>query len=644
MPVLKSISDVGPERQLRCLFELAWRYDTCLMPLFSDFADQIVATTSCIAPFPQLGSPVAAALTPLSVKGTGFDWRTTSEQWLFLNKILLRHYRETLETEKFEGLCLRLSPLAKTDADLAAFIAYQQCIRALERLDHEAARSTLTAWSEISSADPQWRLRKAALYAELGAIDDAEREADLALKEIREANLRSTAAPGSDDIANLSKEGWALALLRGVTMMRRMLSNQSHPDFRGRWEQLASLRCSPWPIIEDLQASMSGDAPLPPRRNKKSGTFRLSSNDGTFERLQPALQAARLVEDAPYPVSGPGVKIADSLLQRAAEWLSAEMPARALAIFIRLGEDKALQEFLSLARIAVLTPKETSEFLALANAALVQGGKQLSLMEGHAGREPRDDAYQQVRTALRLMIELALRLDQDSLNMTIHTALGLCKSPLYYSDYDIHRKLRALLGQSFSALLPDSLTRLVLPVIAQPLLGVDYNSHFANWRDDTSWNLFRQFTAPNRDHHANEWRDAIDRLIRNLAQGPAIAQLQAMLRCCLLNRMGLLTTEEALRVADATWESADLPSLREEFNALPSWLILLVPEPTPGVARRFLGRRAFGEPLASFRSPMEMPDGTKRSGWRMGGADSGDALRSILLLSPKPLRSRAFLA
>jgi hypothetical protein len=226
------------------------------MPPFGDYAEKIDQALADAVPFPELNSFPTATLRPTPENIASLDWRELSDAWVALALSLARYRREVMEIDRFEALATSLAPLASAYPQITSFLAYQRCILALERLDHLEARRVVASWDASALPDPFWAARRAAVRAEIGDAENAEKDADAALRAIREMGRRGTvggaAAAESEDIDALSREGWAMMLVGGIKTGRNLFSREPTPDYRGRWEQLAAFRCNPWTDVESL--------------------------------------------------------------------------------------------------------------------------------------------------------------------------------------------------------------------------------------------------------------------------------------------------------------------------------------------------------------------------------------------------------
>ena len=259
-PIVINAPAIEAQERLRMLEELNWRLEVALVPLFPDVVKVNEACLTAIQPFTEgIGLPEPE----LRLGERNVDklrWSEIREQWFALGFALLRYYREERTQDKFIEWADRLGPLVQQDPSLHARLCYEKCLSSLGQMDVAATREALHLWTGEAN-DPIWSIRKAAVLTELGELSGAARLAEGALHLIR------IQATGPGDISALSREGWALLLVRGLTNERwfrgrLQRSTQGElQDHSGRWVYLARFRCDPWADLDYFDGILGGDAP-----------------------------------------------------------------------------------------------------------------------------------------------------------------------------------------------------------------------------------------------------------------------------------------------------------------------------------------------------------------------------------------------
>ena len=555
-PILSRTEAEAPDRALIWLRELTWRCEMCLIPLWVEYAARIQDVLARIQPFSSLLNSLPGQLHPTPENSSVLNWGKLSESWIALALSLLRYRREALSSSEFQELAKQLLSLSEFDSRINSFVFYQRCLLALERLDYGGARRSVADWERVNESDPFWLSRRAAIRAEIGDIDSAKKEADSALLILRQAAGRSL-LPGSSlaDLYSLSREGWIMALLRGIKASRRFSAGHPIEVNLGRWDQLAALRCNPWVDLEKLEAILSAQPrkALPPIERYRGGVRLHFVTEGIVERLKPALQAARLLEDSGYPVRLDYIGLAASLLKRAVEWLSDELPDRALLLLLRLSDDEALRTFLSDHRVALFEPKTADVARATATEALEQAVTDFIAVDVTAKPGSFFSAERRAKIALELLQAFAVTLDDQNLAILTEQALSVRQNARVTRDHGILTAIDRLISRSLLCMSAQERSNHLLSVISQPLLGVDVTTITGSWTEDAATKLRWPTATPDRSTKSQDWSEAVRRLLRFAAEGPETARAQAIFRCGFLNRVGALEESERRELRRIVW-------------------------------------------------------------------------------------------
>ena len=635
-PILARAPSVAPNRALVWLQELTWRCEMCLVPLWTDYAARIKDALNRVRPFPDqlLSENTEPCETPAN--SPHLDWSKLSEAWIALALSLLRYYRETQASAEFESLAKELFTLSRLDQRVISFILYQRCLLAIERLDYKKVNISIAEWEQTNEADPFWLARRAAIRAETGNGADGELEADVALRTLRHAAGRGLLPASSiADLYSLSREGWIMLLIAGIRRGRSLLPGGRIESSRGRWDQLAALRCNPWVDLERLQLVLTAPPPRAsqPFERTRSGFRMHFANEGPLDRLKPALQAARLIEEAGYPVRSDYVEMAGGLLRAAAQWLSDEDPERALPLLIRLCDDEALKKFLTDHRVALFETTTTDLTRATANGALDQAIADYLAVDFATRPDFLRSAERRSVLALELLAALAARFEDQELGNLLERALMLRANPRIIRNPSLLRAVDNLKSKTFFSMSAREQSSHLLSVISQPLVGIDVTTISNSWTEDASMGLRWPADAPERSVKSREWDDAIRRLLRFVAEGPETARAQALWRCAFLNRVGALKPDEQKELEYATWGSPGAES-RPKLPSVPPWILLLLPEPQPGAAAATFKTQILTSPLTHFGRKVQQPTGEIRTRWSVDVNE--DPLDSALNATAKP--------
>lgn len=170
-------------------------------------------------------------------------------------------------------------------------LAYYRAISARDDFDYEKLEAEC---EKLSTVEPWWKIRKASMLAELGAIDESQILIAQAYRELvllHHQNKRS--------LFILSRLGWAHWLYHVLGLAERFSPFPS--TYRDH-------RCDPWEIIEGLQTSINKALERQRKEtaaepNFAAGSYRDGSNSVTFSSdLHPLLVMTGILDTVGIPI------------------------------------------------------------------------------------------------------------------------------------------------------------------------------------------------------------------------------------------------------------------------------------------------------------------------------------------------------
>ncbi len=259
---------------LEFAFELTWRMDKCLCPIFDNQVQFLEATTDRYWP---LADP-DASLESLPPNGTGADATTLTSPAIrrrchYVLLSLLRYYREEGLSAKWNDACTRILTIRPvlSPEDEARF-CYERALFALFALSLEQLKTRLADWPR-NDALPFWTAKRAGLLAEIGRLTEARRLLEHSLSAIR-AKLNLT--PTREDYTLVSQESFVMYLLQAVRLPLTFttpddsdIRRQRH-EFRERWHVLKQYKCDPWQGTGDLRAQPAASSDNDTRHHQET--------------------------------------------------------------------------------------------------------------------------------------------------------------------------------------------------------------------------------------------------------------------------------------------------------------------------------------------------------------------------------------
>ncbi|MFO0849257.1 MAG: SIR2 family protein [Gemmataceae bacterium] len=561
--------------RLRLLAEYDWRLETCLLPLWEDLAPLYRRTLDEINPFPAaLGSRASDRMVyGRDEPPSPHTWATAREDWMRLAAGLLRHYREERRDAEFDALATELLKIRELLPERRAFVLYQRCLFAMERLDDPAAHAALAGWP-ADAADPMWTIRRAAAMAELG---DREAARDLAQTAVVATRARSRV--GLDRVPDLSREGWAMRLAHALNRQPFEPHDQAERD---RYRVLNTFGCDPRSLLADLDVVRADAVPTRPEPIRERVHFQpgqvsvVTSGYDRFDDLVPAYEAIRLAEEAGYPPSDGNVRY--GLLAAAAIWLQPHDPVRTQSLIGRLRQDKLIEQYLNRHRVAAL-PADTAAAMAAHAERAVR-----SVLAAGGRIDRRDQTPAVVRTVERLEAAVAIlsrvlvRLPPERIEPLWPLACELYSSAYVRDDLVFPDELKEMFASLMVATDRNALeTKLILlarlPIPGTPEFPVKPHSQWP----DLLGQLRERVPSLTAPPPTDQVRPVVGRLLESLGSTEPLPRQEAATRLLHLRDLGLLLPREWNRLVEVFWAPVrDKLALPEGWQFY-TWVWLTLP-------------------------------------------------------------------
>jgi hypothetical protein len=218
------IEAVEPRLRGRFAYEVVWRAETALLPIAGHEAilENIVDDASC--------------------------WDDLTQRD-FVISALLCAARECRNKALFQKWSLELEQRQEHNPEVASSLAYERALWARDGFDFAALEASVAL---IEGRDPVWKLRKAALYAELGDVKSARGFATEALAESRSHYLKDR-----DSVWALSRLAWTRNVARQYRNWMELAKPESEDmDFSSLDRRIHETKCEPWDWLRQLDSDI----------------------------------------------------------------------------------------------------------------------------------------------------------------------------------------------------------------------------------------------------------------------------------------------------------------------------------------------------------------------------------------------------
>lgn len=481
-----------PGLDIQYAFELIWRLERCLLPVFNNIAEFCEKLLEKYWPFQNVNPPANCQFQPREEKFQDLPWNDLRQAWLTIAVAMLRFYREEGYLDKWREAETRLKTLSDhLSAEQKEFMNYEGFLFSLFTLDLPNAKQRLENWHPNES-QPYWMAKRAAALAEIGLLSQAETISRDALENVRKKLNQKV---GTADLTLVSLESNAMLLGKYIQDAAALGKGEwgtlqdKRAQFNDRWNELKGFKCDPWNEIKLFELTLKN-----PPVERKAVTEKREFDIGRVTRSlhfgnsdQEGLSAyafLRFCEEVglPYRVGSytMATKIALASLQRISRYSS----FWAIATLARLGDAKAVDSLFSREAVHRFTAHEADQLIHGYLDALNNCRDDI-----HAGDAFRNDSYG-VRLS-QLLPEVISRLCCKCSSETKHLILvfvtGLYASP----DKKNYRNVKNLTQRLLSSMtvleqyglvpdflkisFPEDLNLLVKDEFPNPFLLLDLN-------------------------------------------------------------------------------------------------------------------------------------------------------------------------
>jgi hypothetical protein len=618
-PVLNAIEKLSSPENLLLLYELNWRLETSLMPLFINWVNKIEPVIKQYNPFPKLIVIEGATVSPHIKKYQKPSWVEIRNKWINLAFAVMREAREDQDEERFYSWINLLKPIVKQDIQWQARFFHEQCLFHLFRFDQEQVFLLIGEW-QVEPNLEFWEVKRASILAELGDLKEAKKIAESAL-----SGIRSRLQPYSTDYSLLSQEGWIMFLLEMI--QRRELDSLGREQNRDRWEKLELYRCNPKTEIENLAVIVDRPSPkAKPAKEVKQGfypgkvdisynfTSSLSLSD-----IRPAFEFLRTFEEGGLPVKCGIVNLYSDAVISSAKWILPYAPLWALSSMIRTHNKKKIEQYqFDRVFVATLSQKDVQHLSSIFLTSLTQIWSYLS---GNGQQRNLDTSVlsSQLEIFSELLSRFCFRLSSIQREQFFSLALNLCRSSKI--SYAVNNAATNLL----SGVLHNTSQKEILQKIPELLLVgifIDNQAKTHRYQEDII-EPFQDIKWEDNTHLSSgfdrsSWSLPIKILIEIVKSGNSISRGSAAFRLSKLCEIDGLTSEEKELFAEALWSRIDpntgLPSETKFYN----FAFLNLPEINVGQAKENFRQYLLSQEFPSVSSSSSMPN--DEQGWTNNSA------------------------
>jgi len=601
-PVFQYLNELEPPYDLFLLYELDWRLQRALSPLFIEWIEYYVKTLNDYNPYPHLGEVPGAKMVPNEENSDKFNWDEIGSCWVELHFSVIRESRDDLDSKRFFSWLNKIQSVVLQKPEWQAKWFHEQCLFYLNTLDFSKVKELINRWP-VDKDLPFWEIKRAAIIAEIGNFEQAEDIVEESLQEIRIS--QHSDAPNYE---LLSQEGWAMLLSKALSVnkngqQKRLLVSQ----YRDRWEKLSTYGSNPFGVIDSLKSVLGRNKPAIGNVQKVKQDFDTHSlsitetftSGFTFSSFLPAFAFIRSFEEGALPVKCGIQSMFSETYTTAAEWIEPFVPLLSICSMLRAGRIKEIEDMFNRVNVAVL-PDDTLDYIY----PLIKNSLSQTILYTKTGNN--GWIGERISVLLEFLSRLTIRLDQEQLLELLEIAIHIYKNPdVLASNYikPFKNFFRRVLAEVSCDNICEKMDVLItLPILTEGSYNVPFPSdwpepfEFISWSEGYERDLRKQFP---------DYSNFISHLNQIVKNGSAEARKRASIRLAKLYSINALNKTETSSFARSLWSRIDdntkLPSDTYFFISSFIWLPSINREKAVELVRQCLLNMDFNRVADSVR-------------------------------------------
>lgn len=559
----RAFTEISRKEQHRLIYELAWLHSIALLPPSYQLRRWMIEL---------LEGEVEFELPASEVDQLAF--------WL------LQDARQQLDFPQYGKWLDYLEKRTSKSQELSTAILHERCLLARDLLRYDELEELA---DRVEGDDPMWKVRRAALLSELGAVEKARRALQEAVQDLR---LRRSS--GARSIWLDSRFAW-LSLLASSIRPHHLRGNhvaEVEAEFLedDKWQaRYAQIKSDPWAelrsTIDQLRTRIEHLKELKPAARSlfDAGHYLPSQRTRTIGRAIDAdvsIVGRRIVDGAGVPNALDHIGFpARTIRTQCAELETTREPMALLRAISVLADhkDSLLEKVLNRISVAQLT-EACAETVsdALFKAIKFSRSKLRS-----AGPESSMFWTERVRTLLEIASRISVRLSASTAKLWFEFAMEFAESP-ECSQWWLFEVLGHLIARSLEPLEAKERGALTLGLFKFPLA-----SERRVFGPDREWpepSKFLERMEIDRSDNEEAWSIRIQQLIVAVRQAEENSRTSAALRLLALRERKALTDAETMQLSASLWaRTSEQTSLPADVNLLPHVFIQLDASRAPTV-------------------------------------------------------------
>lgn len=335
---------------LNFAFELLWRIDRCLFPIFDDVANFFFKIVDRYKPH-----------LFAKKKTIAYEGKDINAKFPYIIIGLLKYCRQESLDSKWNELSLIINAHIKNlTPETRAEYEYENILQSYYLLNFDEARAKINNW-EINKQLPYHEVKRAGLLAEFGMLEEAITILEESLSIIRRNSLLSSK---NNDYSSASQEAYVIFILRMFKRSSSLAENDEEEDsskkYRSRLAYLSQYRCDPDNEFKYLEIRL--ESSLEYDISKTNSDFDLgrrtkTTHFGTGTTDNSALSAFNfllLAENIGLPFHIPNMTIFGKTAVNAAKNIYKHCPQWSIFTVLRVFNEKNFEAILNRNNLSIM--------------------------------------------------------------------------------------------------------------------------------------------------------------------------------------------------------------------------------------------------------------------------------------------------
>lgn len=554
-PIFNSLEKLELPESVYLLYELNWRLNVSLKPIFIDWAEKIRDLIIQINPFSIEIEDPDAKCTPET--DPNLNWQRIRNCWVEIIFTLIKRAREDQDLDEFNLWMDKLKKIINIDLEWEVKWYYEKSLFYLSNFNQKELNNTLDDWPETNNKFPFWEAKRASLIAELGDLKKSERILEESLDTIK-FSLKGN----KHDLNLLSKEGWIMVGLKSLKENELKNEKVEIEEYSERWSKLSEYHCNPWQEIKVITSILKTSDPELPSKDGKSVvksfdpgkvTQKISFKNSLKSEEWISFSFVIMLERAGIPIMCGRFGFGNTTIS-SAKWIEPYSPLWSLSLMIRTGKAKETHKWFDRTKVANFSNEQIKYFYNLFKPSLEQAINDIKTNYSHDSFSSRI-----LPSLIEITSRLSFRFSAEQREILLNLFMKIYEKSIFRNlnqlNTYITRMFERILFAMTNKQIVDKISELLnFPIPGEKDFNVSMENEFVEPFDHISWT--NDFML-GKDYDRSTWGQAIDNLVNIMYNSTTSGRRRSFKRLEKLYIINGLTQKQEKMFKEAIWAQKD---------------------------------------------------------------------------------------